>query len=70
MKPSVQLVLVVITLAAACLLFSYAGIFQYIAMPTSIQLLLQVLAIAIIVLSIATCAMYYLNKGIDSSDQA
>jgi hypothetical protein len=70
MKPSVQLVLVVITLAAVCLLLSYAGIFQYIAMPTSIQLLLQVLAIAIIVLSIATCAMYYLNKGIDQSDQA
>jgi hypothetical protein len=49
---------------------SYAGIFQYIAMPSSIQLLLQVIGIAIIVLGTSACGLYYLNKSIDQSNQA
>ena len=70
MKPSGQLVAVVVAVILVCLLLSYAGIFQYLAMPSSIQLLLQVIAIAVFVLSVACCGMYFLNKGIDQSDQA
>jgi hypothetical protein len=70
MKPSVQLIVAVVAVFLVCLIFSYAGIFQYIAMPSSIQLLLQVIAIALLVLSIGCCGMYFLNKGIDQSDQA
>ena len=49
---------------------SYAGIFQFIAMPSAIQLLLQVVGIAIVVLGLACCGMYYLNKGIDQADRS
>ena len=70
MKPSVQLIVAVVAVFLVCLILSYAGIFQYIAMPSSIQLLLQVIAIALLVLSIGCCGMYFLNKGIDQSDQA
>jgi hypothetical protein len=69
MKP-IQLVIAVVAVILFCLLFSYAGIFQIIAMPSSIQLLLQVIAVALIILGIGCCGMYYLNKGIDQSDQA
>jgi hypothetical protein len=39
-------------------------------MPAAIQLLLQVVGIAIVVLGISCCGMYQLNKSIDQSDQA
>lgn len=70
MRPSAKFVISVIVVAIVCLLLSYAGIFQYIAMPSSIQLLLQVIGIAIIVLGTSACGMYYLNKSIDQSNQA
>ena len=70
MKLSAKFVITVIAVAVVCLLLSYAGIFQYMAMPSSIQLLLQVIGIATIVLGISCCGMYYLNKSIDQSNQA
>jgi hypothetical protein len=39
-------------------------------MPSSIQLLLQVIGIAIIILGTSACGLYYLNKSIDQSKQA
>jgi hypothetical protein len=69
---SAQVKLVVCVAAIAIVLFaaSYAGIFQYIAMPSAIQLLLQVVAVAMVVLGISCCAMYQLNKGIDQADRS
>jgi hypothetical protein len=70
MKPSGQLIAADIALILVCLALSYAGIFQYIAMPSSIQLLLQVIAVALTILSLSACGMYFLNKSIDQSGQA
>ena len=70
MKVSARLVVTIIAVAVLCFVFSYAGIFNYIKMPSAIQLLLQVIAIAIVVLGISCCGMYQLNKSIDQSDKA
>jgi len=70
MKVSAQFVITVIAVAVVCFALSYAGIFNYIKMPSALQLLLQVIGIAIVVLGISSLGMYKLNKSIDQSDKA
>jgi hypothetical protein len=70
MKVSARLVITIVAVAVVCFAFSYAGIFNYMKMPAAIQLLLQVVGIAIVVLGISCCGMYQLNKSIDQSYQA
>ena len=69
MSSSLQLVVCVAAIVVVAFAASFAGILQIIALPASIQLLLQVIAVALVVLGLSCCGMYYLNKGIDQADQ-
>jgi len=61
--------LVMVT-ALVLIVISYGGIFGYIALSTQLQLLLQVVGIAMIVLGVCCKCFEALNKSIDQADQS
>jgi len=56
--------------ALVLIVISYGGIFGYIALSTQLQLLLQVVGIAMIVLGVCCKCFEALNKSIDQADQS
>lgn len=69
MSVSMKTLAVVIVLAAVLLVISYGGIFGFITLSTQLQLLLQVLGIALIVLGVCACCFSSLNKSVDQADR-
>lgn len=63
-------VAIVMAIALVLLAISYAGIFGYIALSTQLQLLFQVVGIAIIVLGLCCKCFEALNKSIDQADRS
>lgn len=61
---------IVMAIALILIVISYGGIFGYIALSTQLQLLLQVLGIAIIVLGMCCKCFEALNKSIDQADRS
>ncbi len=60
----------VMAIAVVCIAISYAGIFGYMTLSTQLQLLLQVIGIAIIVLGLCCKGFEALNKSIDQADRS
>ena len=60
----------VMGIAVVLLAISYGGIFGYIKLSTQLQLLFQVVGIAIIVLGMCCKCFEALNKSIDQADQS
>lgn len=61
---------IVIAIGLIAIAISYAGIFGYMTLSTQLQLLLQVVGIAVIVLGVCSKAFYALNRSIDQADQS
>lgn len=61
---------IVMAIALILIAISYGGIFGYIALSTQLQLLLQVVGIAIIVLGLCCKGFEALNKSIDQADRS
>lgn len=61
---------IVMSIALVLIAVSYAGIFGYIALSTQLQLLFQVVGIAIIVLGLCCKCFEALNKSIDQADRS
>lgn len=61
---------IVMALALVLIAISYAGIFGYMTLSTQLQLLLQVIGIAIIVLGACCKCFEALNKSVDQADQS
>jgi len=61
---------IVIVIGLIAIVISYGGIFGYMTLSTQLQLLLQVVGIATIVLGICARGFYVLNKSVDQADQS
>jgi hypothetical protein len=64
-----KVIVPVIVIALLSFAVSFAGIFKYIVLSAALQLLFQVLGIALVVLSLAACCMYKLNQAVDQVDK-
>ncbi len=69
MSPLMKVVVPVIAIALLSFAVSFAGIFGVIRLPAALQLLFQVIAIALVVLTLSGCCLFSLNKGIDQADR-
>lgn len=61
---------IVMAIALILLAISFAGIFGYITLSTQLQLLFQVVGIAIIVLGLCCKCFEALNRSIDQADRS
>lgn len=61
---------IVMAIAVVLIAISYGGIFGYITLSTQLQLLLQVVGIAIIVLGLCCKCFEALNKSIDQANRS
>lgn len=61
---------IVIVIGLIAIAISYAGIFGYMTLSTQLQLLLQVVGIATIVLGVCAKGFYALNRSIDQTDRS
>lgn len=61
---------IVMAIALVLIVISYGGIFGYITLSTQLQLLLQVVGIAIIVLGLCCKCFEALNKSIDQANRS
>ena len=69
MSPLMKVVVPVVVIALLSFAVSFAGIFGVITLPTALQLLFQVIAIALVVLTLSCCCMYKLNQAVDQADK-